>query len=152
MKKYQDLLNSINESLIKNWFWLHILFTVFYVLYTVFKFMKGVNPIYSEVDKPADFNLLGFVFIIIGFVLIAIPFAFIKLKFQWLYLIAFTGYCMISFGHIKTVDKALSWEGSDVAWGNYNAAIEFKQYGILRGINDWNERANPYVQIGRAHV
>jgi hypothetical protein len=56
---------------------------------------------------------------------------------------------MISIVYIKAVDKELSWEGSDVALGNYNAAVEFNRFGILQGIKDWNERANPYVQNNR---
>lgn len=146
MKQLQVRLNSINESIIKNWFWLHIVFIVLYILYVSYKVMKGVNPIYSGIDKPDDFNLLSFIFIIIGFILIAIPFAFIKLKIYWLYLIAFIAYLLISFGYIRTIDKGLHWEGSDVAYGNYNAAVEFNQFGILPGIKDWNERANPYIQ------
>jgi hypothetical protein len=53
---------------------------------------------------------------------------------------------VISFGYIRTIDKELLWKGSDVAWGNYNAAVEFNKIGILPGIKDWNERANPYIQ------
>jgi hypothetical protein len=144
--KLQDRLNSINELIIKNWFWLHIIFIAFYILYISYKIFKGTNPIYSGIDKPDDFNLLSFIFIIIGFILIAIPFAFIKLKIYWLYFIAFIAYLVISFGYIRTIDKGLLWEGSDVAWGNYNAAVEFNKIGILPSIKDWNERANPYIQ------
>jgi hypothetical protein len=146
MKKLQVRLNSINESIIKNWFWLHIIFIAFYILYVSYKVIKGVNPIYSVIDKPDDFNLLSFIFIIIGFLLIAIPFAFIKLKIYWLYSLTFIAYLLISFGYIRTEDEGLHWEGSDVAWGNYNAALEFNKFGILPGIKDWNERANPYIQ------
>lgn len=146
MKKFQDRLDSINESIIKNWFWLHIIFIAFYILYVLYKVIRGVNPIYSGIDKPEDFNLLSFILIISGFILIAIPFAFMKLKAYWLYFIAFIAYLLISFGYVRTIDKGLRWEGSDVAYGNYNAALEFNQYGILPGIKDWNERANPYIQ------
>jgi hypothetical protein len=146
MKKLQIRLNSINESIIKNWFWLHIIFIVFYILYVSYKVIKGTNPIYTGIDKPNDFNLLSFTFIMIGFIIIAISFAFIKVKIYWLYIIAFIAYLSISFGYIRTVDKGLLWKGSDVAWGNYNAATEFNQFGILPGIKDWNERANPYIQ------
>jgi hypothetical protein len=146
MKKLQTRLNSINESIIKNWFWLHIIFIAFYFVYTLYKVMQGVNPIYSVIEKSSYFNLPSFIFIVIGFLLIAISFVFMKMRIHWLYLIAFIAYLMISFGYIRTVDKGLNWEGSDVAWGNYNAAVEFNQFGILPGIKDWNERANPYIK------
>ncbi|MCG2810733.1 MAG: glycosyltransferase family 39 protein [Candidatus Aminicenantes bacterium] len=145
MKKLQVRLNSINESIIKNWFWLHIIFIAFYILYVSYKVIKGVNPIYSVIEKTFDFNLLSFIFIIIGFSLIEISFTFLKLKINWLYLIAFISYLLISFGYIATLDKGLNWKGSDVAWGNYNSAEEFNKFGIVPGIKDWNERANPYV-------
>ena len=65
MRKLRVRLNSINESIITNWFWLHIIFIAFFILYVLYKVMKGVNPIYSVAEKPYDFNLLSFIFIII---------------------------------------------------------------------------------------
>jgi hypothetical protein len=138
--------DSINKSIIKNWFWLHLLFIIFYVLYVSYKVTKGFNTEYSVTEKTYAFNLLSFIIMFCGFMLIAVSFTFIKLELNKLYTIAFIAYLLISFGHIRTVDKSLKWEGSDVAWGNYNAALEFSKFGILPGIKDWNERANPYIQ------
>ena len=48
-------------------------------------------------------------------------------------------------------DKDLSWPGSDVAIGNYRAALIALDKGPVELISTWNARANPYVEPNYLH-
>jgi len=148
MKKSSSIFKLFQELIVKHWFLLHLVFIAFYVLYSLYKisFSKNINPLSLDPDIHFSFNILYFGFLCTGFFILLIPVLCRKLKNTWIFAIAFASYLLISFGYISTKDKELKWFGSDVAWGNYNAAMEFKESGILHGIKTWNERTNPYIE------
>lgn len=147
MKNSNSIIKLFQDFILKNWFFLHLVFIAFYVFFTVFKvlFSKGINPLSLKPDIQSNFDIIYFGLIITGFSLLVIPVVYRKLKSIWVFVIAFTSYLLISFGYVSTQDKGLKWQGSDVAWGNYSAALEFKEHGIIQGIKMWNERSNPYI-------
>lgn len=148
LKNTNSIIKILQEFIVKHWFLLHLGFIVFYALYALYKilFSNSINPLSLDPDVPSVFNGLYFSILCAGFILMAVPIFYGKLKSSLVFVTAFASYILISIGYISSKDKGLHWFGSDVAWGNYSAAMEFKEHGILQGIKTWNERTNPYIE------
>jgi hypothetical protein len=100
-----------------------------------------------EKSESLSFNIFGFLFLLLGFASLA----FILLKADNKILnisLLVLGYSSICIGYILQKDPELKWEGSDVAWTNYNLAKEVVEYGPLFIVDTWNNRANPFDSIG----
>ena len=142
IEKYQD---NATKFIKDNWFNLHLLFIVVYLLYIILKIYKIKVLPNNGVDLFPSFSLPWFFAGTIGFSSLAIVLVYLKGMKLWLYIVVlFFGFSLITISYVNTVDPDLEWYGSDVALGNMISAEEMVKLGTFDLIKTWNDRANPY--------
>lgn len=140
-----DHSSSITDGIHRFWIPLHLVYLALILLYVLVKTKNSIHPIYSGMEQTSLFDKTGFGMMLLGFLSVTTAVLFSGSGRRRVYWIAGFSYFLIALGYTRTVDPGLEWQRSDVARGNYGAAEEFAKHGIMRGIRDWNERANPYA-------
>lgn len=146
--KLDKFRNNCIAFISKRWFVINLLYIAAYLLYVIFKILHGRKSFfYSNADigptapfSPLWFSLNIIGFLVLGFVLIS------NIKFKlWQYISIFLiGFVLTSYSFSKGSGGELSYEGSDVAMGNYIGGEEVVKYGVIDLIKTWNDRGNPY--------
>lgn len=137
----------MNNFIKKNWILMNIIFVLLIVLYQLMKNLVFHSGLIIEKSSPLIFNIYGFLLLLFGigslfFMLHKAENKILNISFLVL------GYSSICLGYILQKDPGLKWEGSDVAWTNYNLAKEVVDYGPLFIVDTWNNRANPFDSVG----
>jgi hypothetical protein len=129
----------MNKFIQKYWIHINVLFITAALIFQFVKVYKGhtLSDVYI--------NIAGAVLLASG--IAAILYIFIIREKRSLIisiLLLAAGYTLICFGYQRQKDPALMWEGSDVAWYNYQAGEETVKYGADYVVSTWNTRANPF--------
>lgn len=137
----------MNDFIKKKWVLLNILFVLLIIAYQLLKHFIFRGELIIEKSSPLSFNFYGFLFLIVGISSLVVMLYKSDNKILNILLLVL-GYSALCIGYILQKDPELKWEGSDVAWTNYDLAKEVVEYGPLFIVDTWNNRANPYDSIG----
>lgn len=120
-----------------------ILFNVLFILASlIFQFVKAYK---GHTLSEVQINVAGAVLLAAGIAAILYIFIIREKKSLAISLILLAvGYTLICFGYQMQKDPELMWDGSDVAWYNYQAGEEVVKYGADYIVSTWNTRANPF--------
>jgi hypothetical protein len=92
-----------------------------------------------------SFSYFGLSLFIVGLILILLVSLIQKRQRAWMsFFLLSVAYLFLISGYVVQKDPELKWEGSDVAWNNYYAALETVKYGPRYIVATWNGRANPF--------
>ena len=130
---------EVNKYVQKYWIHFNILFIAAAILFQFVKAYKG------HTLSDVHIDVAGAVLLVTGTA--AILYIFIireKKSIAGSLLLLVVGYTLICFGYNKQKDPELMWDGSDVAWYNYQAGEEVVKYGADYIVSTWNTRANPF--------
>lgn len=122
-------------------YWIHFN-VLFMAAALIFQFVKGYK---GNTLSEFHINVLGVIVLAAG--IAALMYIFIireKKSLVSSILLLATGYTLICFGYQMQKDPELMWDGSDVAWYNYQAGEEVVKYGADYIVSTWNTRANPF--------
>jgi hypothetical protein len=129
----------MNKYIQKYWIHINVLFIAVALLFQFVKAYKG------HTLSDVHINVAGAVLLAAGIAAILYIFIIREKKSLVSSLILLTvGYSLICFGYQLQKDPELIWEGSDVAWYNYQAGEEVVKYGADYIVSTWNTRANPF--------
>jgi hypothetical protein len=129
----------MNKFIKKYWILFNVLFILAAIILQLVKAYKGHTL--SEVH----INVAGAVLLAAGIAAILYIFIIREKKSLAISLILLAvGYTLICFGYQMQKDPELMWDGSDVAWYNYQAGEEVVKYGADYIVSTWNTRANPF--------
>jgi hypothetical protein len=130
-------------------YWIH--FNIAFIAVALI-FQTGKNYL-SHSFSSLHISIPGIILLTTGIVFILYLFLIRQKANVILSLILFaTGYTLICFGYNMQKDPELMWEGSDVAWYNYDAGEETAKYGAGYIISTWNTRANPFDTVDESDV
>jgi hypothetical protein len=137
----------MNKYIKKYWFYFNIAFIAAALILQIAKAYKASTL--SEIH----INLTGAALLTAGFSAILYIF-FIKERgsIAGSIVLLFAGYTMLCFGYNLQKDPELMWDGSDVAWYNYDAGEEVAKYGADYIVSTWNTRANPFDTVNENDV
>lgn len=137
----------MNKFIQKYWIHFNVIFILAVALFQVTKIYT------SHTSTGYSIRLSGVVLLIAG--ISAILYVFIireKTNAAISLILLAVGYTFLCFGYTIQKDPELMWDGSDVAWYNYNAGEEVAKYGADYIISTWNTRANPFDTIDESDV
>jgi len=137
----------MNKYIKKYWIHLNITFIAAAFLF------QAVKTYSSHSFASVHFNIAGAVLLIAGISAISYMFI-IRNKGNTVLSISIlaAGYTLLCFGYNMQKDPELMWEGSDVAWYNYDAGVEVSRFGAGYIVSTWNARANPFDTIDETDV
>lgn len=136
-------LSIMKEFIRKYWFYVNIIFIAAAAGYQAVKIITGQGM--AEPEPALSYTLISAIFLSAGtFSLIAIYFIRSRKSIFLKLTLLTAGYTLLCFVYILEKDPALVWEGSDVAWYNYEAGEEVAKLGTCYLISTWNTRANPF--------
>ena len=130
-------------------YWIHLNITV---IAAAFLF-QAVKTYSSHSFASVHFNIAGAVLLIAGISAISYMFI-IRNKGNTVLSVSIlaAGYTLLCFGYNMQKDPELMWDGSDVAWYNYDAGVEVSRFGAGYIVSTWNARANPFDTIDETDV
>lgn len=128
------------NSFIKK-YWIH-----FNIIFVAAALVFQVVKIYiSHSFSVYQMNVQGVIFLTAGtFAMLYIFIGRQRLNICTSLILLVAGYTLLCFGYIMQNDPELMWDGSDVAWYNYDSGEEVTKYGAGYIISTWNSRANPF--------
>ncbi|MCI0474060.1 MAG: glycosyltransferase family 39 protein, partial [Ignavibacteria bacterium] len=136
-------LTNMKEFIRKYWFYVNIIFITAAAGYQAVKIITGKGM--AEPEPAQAYTLISAVFLLAGTIsLTAIYFTRVRKSIFLKLTLLSAGYTLLCFVYILEKDPALNWEGSDVAWYNYEAGEEVAKLGTCYVISTWNTRANPF--------
>ncbi|MCU0373167.1 MAG: glycosyltransferase family 39 protein [Ignavibacteria bacterium] len=139
-------LSIMKEFIRKYWFYINIIFIAAAAGYQAVKIITGKGV--PEPEPVQSYTLFSVIFLLAGtFSLTAIYFIRDRKSIFLKLILLITGYTLLCFVYILEKDPALHWEGSDVAWYNYEAGEEVSRLGTCYVLSTWNTRANPFDTI-----
>jgi len=133
----------MKEFIRKYWFYINIIFIAAAAGFQVYKIISGKGI--SGPDPVQSYTLISVIFLIAGTAsLTAMYYIRDRKNIILQLLLLITAYTLLCFVYILEKDPGLRWEGSDVAWYNYEAGEEVAKLGTGYVISTWNTRANPF--------
>ena len=136
-------LSSMKEFIKKYWFYINIIFIAAAAGFQAVKIITGKGM--PEQEPVLSYTLISTIFLLAGTVsLTAIYFIRNRKNILLKLMLLIAGYTLLCFVFILEKDPSLNWDGSDVAWYNYEAGEECAKLGTGYLISTWNTRANPF--------
>ena len=133
----------MKELIRKYWFYINILFIAAALGFQAMKIISGKGV--TEPEPVLSYTLISVLFLIAGTASLLTVYFFKSRNSIFLQvLLLITGYTLLCFVYILEKDPALNWEGSDVAWHNFEAGEEVSRLGTVYVVSTWNTRANPF--------
>ena len=137
----------MNKYIKKYWLYFNIAFIAIALILQFVKAYKG------HTLTGVHINVAGAVLMATG--MAAIIYIFIireKGSIAGSIVLLVAGYTMLCFGYNLQKDPELMWDGSDVAWYNYDAGEEVAKNGADYIVSTWNARANPFDTVNENDV
>lgn len=137
----------MNKYIKKYWLYFNIAFIAAALILQIIKAFK------ANTLSGIHINAAGAVLLVAG--IAAIIYIFIlreKGNISCSIALLIAGYTMLCFGYNLQKDPELMWDGSDVAWYNYDAGEEIAKYGADYIVSTWNARANPFDSVNENDV
>jgi hypothetical protein len=137
----------MNSYIKKYWIHFNIIFIATALIFQV------VKTYIAHSFGSIHINITGALILVAGISTISYIFIIRKKSNMVLSLLLLAaGYTLLCFGYNLQKDPELMWEGSDVAWYNFNAGEEVSKYGAGYVVSTWNTRANPFDTIDDSDV
>lgn len=129
----------MNKYIEKYWIHFNVIFVAAALVFQLIKAYKANTLSSIHIDAIGAILMAGGIFLLLYIFIIRE-----KKKIANSLLLLAAGYTLICIGFSRQTDPGLLWEGSDVAFYNYEAGEEVVKYGPGYIISTWNTRANPF--------